>query len=746
MTDKKDNNVNAKNIPVLEMSCAACAVSVENTLKKQPGVISATVNFANATAQIQYDGHKTDLAQLRQAVQNGGYDLYIGNQESASNGNSLEDIQRKNYQTLRNNTIAAVLLSIPIVILAMVPALMHARWTNYVLWVLATPVVFYLGKRFFVGAWKQLRHGQSNMDTLIAISTGTAYFYSVFNTFFPHFLMSKGMMPHVYFESSAVVIAFVLLGKLLEEKAKGGTSDAIKKLIGLQPKTVLVSQNGQQVELPIAQVQPKDRIIVRPGEKIALDGTVISGSSFADESSITGEAMPVEKNVGAKVYAGTLNQKGSFIFEVEKVSGQTLLAQIIQLVQEAQGSKAPVQKAVDKIASIFVPVVLLIAVLSLLLWTVFYPVDGFVHGVMAFVTVLVIACPCAMGLATPTAIMVGIGKAAEQGILIKDAESLELARKIDTIILDKTGTITEGRPLVQQLHWWNAENDLLRNILFSIEQKSGHPLADAVCQYLAASAHLLPEVNIENMVGQGIVGKIGDDVYLIGNKRLLAQNNITEGPEIKEWADAHLGRAATVVYFCDNAKVLATIAIQDKVKQSAAAAIKSLQNAHIQTIMLTGDNAATASNIAQQSGIAQFEANFLPQDKAAYIKKLQQAGHIVGMAGDGINDSAALAQADVSFAMGKGSDIAIDVAKITIMSSDLLKLPTAIHLSGNTVRVIRQNLFWAFIYNVIGIPIAAGILYPAYHFTLSPMLAGAAMALSSVCVVCNSLRLKYMKQ
>jgi Cu2+-exporting ATPase len=582
------------------------------------------------------------------------------------------------------------------------------------------------------------------MDTLVAMSTGIAYVFSVFNTLYPQFWLNRGVMPHVYFEAAGVVIAFILLGKMLEEKAKGNTSSAIKKLIGLQPKTVtVIHEGGHQMEIPVAHVKVGDTLLVKPGEKIAVDGNVYSGNSFVDESMISGEPIPVEKIKDDKVFAGTINQKGSFQFVAKKVGGDTVLAHIIKMVQDAQGSKAPVQKLVDKIAAIFVPVVIGIAVLSMIIWIVFGGDNGLTHGLLSLVTVLVIACPCALGLATPTAIMAGIGKGAENGILIKDAESLELSKKINAIVLDKTGTITEGKPVVTDIRWLN-NNDKYLPELASIEKQSEHPLAEAVVNHLKQENYL-PVHHFESITGFGAKAKSNEKLFYVGNESLLQANHISIDDSLKTSADTWLTEAKTVIYFSDEKQALAVIAIADKIKETSKEAVRQLQDEGVEVYMLTGDNATTAKAISAQVGIENFKASVLPEHKANFVKELQQQGKTVAMVGDGINDSTALAQADVSIAMGKGSDIAMDVAKMTIISSDLAKIPKAIKLSRYTVATIRQNLFWAFIYNVIGIPIAAGILFPVNGFLLNPMIAGAAMALSSVSVVGNSLRLKGRK-
>lgn len=739
-----ENSNIKKTLPVLNMYCAACANSVQKILKRQSGVSDAAVNYATETAQIEYDPQKTDTEKLKAALQAVGYDLNIDEGEHVQE--EVEASHEEHYRSLKNKVIGSVILAVPLVIFAMTPALMHLSYANYVMWALSTPVVLYFGKDFFVRAFKQARHGAFNMDTLVSLSAGTAYLYSIFNTVYPQFWHARGLHADVYYEAAAVVITFVLLGKLLEERAKGNTSSSLRKLIGLQPKTVTLISGSEQIpEVPISQVKIGDIILVKPGEKIAVDGIVAEGNSFVDESMITGEPLSVEKKAGEKVFAGTINQRGSFRFRAEKVGNSTLLAQIIKMVQDAQGSKAPVQKLVDKIAGIFVPVVIGIAILSFAVWMIAGGDNAFTHALLAFVTVLVIACPCALGLATPTAIMVGIGKGAENGILIKDAESLETIQKVDTIILDKTGTITEGKPRVTAIKWNGSESQVSTNILYSIEQSSEHPLAEAIVDYFKAEANTVSDIKIESLTGQGISGTVQGKRYLVGNEQLIRANNIDYSIDMQGWVSERLDEANTVVLFADDNSVIAGIAIADRIKDSSPQAVSQLISAGIDVYMLTGDNEQTARSIARQVNIQHYKAGLLPADKTEFIRQLQKQGKIVAMIGDGINDSAALAQSNVGIAMGQGSDIAIDTAKMTIISNDLTKIPIAIKLSKQTNRTIRQNLFWAFIYNVIAIPVAAGVLYPVDGFLLNPMLAGAAMALSSVSVVSNSIILKYRK-
>lgn len=735
-------DIETLSLPVLGMTCAACAVSVESMIGAQPGVDKAEVNYATQSVKVLYHPDKVQPSTFQKAVQSIGYDLIL---DTESGKQKQEEVQRRNYHALKKRMIAAALLTLPVVAIGMF--FMGIPYANYYMLALTTPVLFVFGKNFFINAFKQARHGRANMDTLVALSTGIAYLFSVFNTFSPEFWHRRGLHPHVYFEAAAVVIVFIMLGKLLEERAKSNTSSAIKKLIGLQPKTVLVVTESVEKETPLSDVHIGDQILVRSGEKIPVDGEVYQGSSYVDESMISGEPVAVAKNTGDKVFAGTINQKGSFRFMAEKVGGETMLAQIIKMVQDAQGSKAPVQKLVDKIAGIFVPVVMGIALFTLLIWVLVGGENAFTQGMLAMVTVLVIACPCALGLATPTAIMVGIGKGAESGILIKDAEALELGHKVNAVVLDKTGTLTKGKPEVTELIWQEGsahDRKTLAKIFFALEQQSEHPLAEAVVGYLKPESTGLVQVSeFESLTGKGVQARFEGQTFWAGSHKILKDQKITVSDSLQQKVDALQQQAKTVIYFADKSRVLAIVAIADQIKEGSANAVKELINRGIAVYMLTGDNQQTAAAVALQVGITDFRAEVLPSDKAEFVKQLQSQGKIVAMIGDGINDSQALAQADVSIAMGKGSDIAIDVAKITLVSSDLMQVPKALRLSKLTVRTIRQNLFWAFIYNLIGIPIAAGILYPVNGFLLNPMIAGAAMALSSVSVVSNSLRLKF---
>ncbi|HET6559560.1 MAG TPA: heavy metal translocating P-type ATPase [Prolixibacteraceae bacterium] len=731
-----------KNFPVTGLSCASCAISVESMLKAQKGVVDASVNYANSSAQVEYVPDSASFNDFKSAIQSIGYDILIEDEGHSHH----EEMQHAQYQKLRNNTIGASILALPVVILSMF--LMDIPYANWIMLALAALVIGWFGRGFFINAFRQAKHGKANMDTLVALSTGIAFLFSTFSTIYPEFWYSRGQHAHVYFEATAVIIAFILLGKMLEEKAKSNTSSALKKLIGLQPNTVtLMLSDGREKEMPVSQVVVGDQLLVKPGEKIPVDGEIISGSSFIDESTITGESLPVEREKGGKVFAGTINQKGSFVFKAEKVGGATILAQIIKMVQQAQGSKPPVQKLVDKIAGVFVPVVIAIAVLSFIAWIILGD-NALTQGLLAMVSVLVIACPCALGLATPTAIMVGMGKGAEHGILIKDAESLELGHKVNTVVLDKTGTVTEGKPVVTGIQWMIGEEDkqAMEQLLWAVEAQSEHPLAEAVTASLKTEDNRrMTFEKFESITGRGVVAVNEGQSFLVGNQKLMDDYQVFVSEDSLKLIKIGQNEAKTVICFARGQELLAVIGIEDKIKDTSAKAIRELQNSGIEVYMLTGDNMQTASAVAQKVGLKNFKAEVMPSDKADFIIQLQGEGKIVAMVGDGINDSQALVQADVSIAMGKGSDIAMDVAKMTIISSDLQLINKALRLSKQTVRTIRQNLFWAFIYNIIGIPIAAGILYPIWGFMLNPMIAGAAMALSSVSVVSNSLRLKFNK-
>ncbi|WP_209332121.1 heavy metal translocating P-type ATPase [Lunatimonas salinarum] len=724
-------------LPVTGMSCAACAGSVESMLSQAPGVSDVRVNYASHSAVITLDpDHPANLTELRQLVKSIGYDLLIEEQEQKD----LEGIQKRAFQQLKRNTLAAGLLALPVFMIGMF--WMHMPYGNELSWLLTTPVLFYFGRSFFINAANQTRMGKANMDSLVALSTGIAYSYSTFNTLFPQVLLSRGMEPHVYFETAAVIVFFILLGRTLESGAKAGTGEALKKLMSLQPDRVWVLAETQEIEKAVEEVRKGELILVKPGQKIPLDGTVTEGDSFVDESMLTGEPLPVRKVSGEKVFAGTINQAGRMEVLVTESSAHTLLAGIIQRVKAAQSSKAPIQRTVDKVTAIFVPAVLAISLLTFVVWML---TGAYLMGMLSMITVLVIACPCALGLATPTAIMVGIGKAASMGILVKDAESLELGKQIDTLVLDKTGTITAGKPEVRVVHWQHpAESTELGQALAALESRSEHPLAVALTDYFSNEPANRPKVSgFQSVTGKGVSGEIAGKTYLAGSITWLKSQGCQLSTELQAQAHALLGQGMIVIYFANPSEVLAVIGIADPIKEDSREAIRELIQMGIEVHMLTGDNEKTAAHIARQVGISKVRSQALPSDKAAYIEQLKDEGKRVAMAGDGINDSEALVLADLSIAMGKGTDIAMDVAKATLMHSTLSEIPKLLRLSKKTVRTIHQNLFWAFIYNIIGIPVAAGVLFPAFGFLLNPMIAGAAMALSSVSVVSNSLRLKF---
>lgn len=730
-----------KVLPVLEMSCAVCAGNVESTVQALPGVEKAAVNFAAGTLAVTYNPSVITLEAMQAAVQAAGYDLIVEAEDPVA---MQEEMARKHYKILRRNTIGAWALSIPLALLGMV--FMHMPFGNWIMMVLALAIMVFFGRSFYVsGVWHALK-GKANMDTLVALSTSIAFLFSLFNTLCPGFWLEKGLEPHVYYEASGVIIAFVLLGKLMEERAKNSTSSAIKGLMGLQPKTARLVTDGKEEEVPISTLQVGNVVSVRPGEKIPVDGTLLQGSSSVDESMLSGEPIPVEKNAGDRVLAGTINQKGAFTMEATGVGGTTVLAQIVQMVQSAQGSKAPVQRIVDKISGIFVPVVVLLSLVTFVCWLVIGGAGYFSYALLSAVSVLVIACPCALGLATPTALMVGMGKGAERHILIKDAFALENLCKVDTVVLDKTGTLTEGVPVVTDSYWISDDNTRYLDILYTAEQKSEHPLASAIIRWLEDSGAKVCETeNFESLTGRGVRIQVEGSTYWVGSQGLLEifQAGIPEKgrKQIEQWQE----EGQSVVFYGQDARLLAVLAISDRIKPTSAEAVKELKKQGIEVHLLTGDGVRTAERVAATLGIDHYKAEVMPNDKEEYIVSLQQQGKKVAMVGDGINDSQALARADVSIAMGKGTDIAMDVAMVTLITSDLLLLPDAIRLSKQTVRLIYQNLFWAFIYNVIGIPLAAGVLFPINGLLLNPMLASAAMAFSSVSVVLNSLRLKFMK-
>lgn len=713
---------------VTGMSCAGCALSVETILKSQDGVKDAGVNFASSTVWVEYDTRTISEESLRNAVRSIGYDLLIDEQDEKANHN--EDIALK----LRNRFVYSLIFSLPIIVTQMFfPSWVFSPWIALIL---STPVVFWFGRQFHIIALKQLRHFSTNMDTLISVSTTISYFYSLFAVLFSKFLLSKGVEFHLYFESAAMIVTFVLLGKWLEEKAKGKTSSAIKKIMGLQPHTALVKANGEFVEKPISQIELGSVVLIKPGERIPVDGTVQDGHSWVDESSITGEPIPVEKSAGEKVWAGTMNQNGAIQVVAEQIGSESVLGKIIRAVNQAQNSKPRVQKLADKAASIFVPIIIIIAILTLATWAIASPDKAFTHGFIAAIAVLAIACPCALGLATPTAIMVGIGKAAQKNILIRDADSLELSCKIDTVVFDKTGTLTEGRPEVTHLDWYSNES-IHHSILKKIEQHSNHPLASAIFNYIDADTSSVELDYLVEKPGKGIESIFNGKTYRVGSISYLKDSGI-----ISKEFKTNKGYDGTIIGFSEDTNLLAVIGISDKIKESAKRSINALKQKGIDVVMLSGDSSGSVDAIAMELGITTYQKGMLPAEKSKYISQLKEQGKKVAMVGDGINDTEALSLADISIAMGKGTDIAMEASQVTIMKTDLTAVAELIEISRQTVRTIKQNLFWASIYNLISIPIAAGALYPFTGLLLDPMIAALAMAFSSVSVVTNSLILK----
>ena len=796
---------------VLDMSCAGCAMNVEKKVQSLPGVAHASVNFAAGTLLVEYDPEQISPSRIQAGVQSVGYRVIVPEDNSEE---QQADAKRSHYKQLRLKVIVAWVFAIPLMVVAM--GLMHWRPANWIMLLLVLPIMCFSGRDFYIRAWKMLRKRSLNMDTLVSLSTLVAFLYSVFVTFYPGFFESRGIAAHVYYEAAGMILAFVLLGKLLEERAKNSTGSAIRGLMGLQPKTARVLVEGgseacptaagptmmptpagaisgatmmsspakaiplTEKEMPISMLQVGDRVVVRPGERIPVDGAVEDGLSYVDESMISGEPVAVEKHPGDNVLSGTINQHGSLTIKALQVGSGTVLAHIVRMVREAQGSKAPVQKLVDKVSAVFVPVVVVVSVISFILWMIIGGSTYFSLALLASVSVLVIACPCALGLATPTALMVGIGKAAQNHILIKDAYALENMGKVNCIVLDKTGTLTQGKPRVGTIIWTKDPSETELSVFLSGEMKSEHPLADAVVQHLKEKG--ITPVGLdhfESIPGKGIQFSYAGQKYRAGNLNFVR----AAAPAAATSAAASAAAAATsaaasatsaaasagisagsggplslesllqkasdwqsegkgVVYFGDQAGILAVAALKDPVKDTTPRALELLGKMKIQVHMLTGDSASTAASVASELGIEHVVSGVLPQEKEAYIQKLQAEGKFVAMVGDGINDSQALARADVSIAMGKGTDIAMDVAMVTLTTSDLMLLPKAIELSRRTVRIIRQNLFWAFVYNTLGIPIAAGVLFPVTGLLLNPMWASAAMAFSSISVVLNSLRLR----
>jgi P-type Cu+ transporter len=761
-------------IPVNGISCASCVATIEGALREAPGVVSAMVNFATNVASVEFAPAMTTVADLRQTIREAGYEpLELKDGGSAADHEKAARIRE--VRALKRKLITGVVLTIPVVLGSMhhwfpwTPTALRNFW---VLLALTTPVQFWVGAQFYRGAWAALTHKTSDMNTLIAVGTSAAYAYSLAMTVAPQFFQARGITPAVHYETAAVIITLILLGRLLEAVARGRTSEAMKRLMGLQAKTARVLRDGHEADIPVEEVGIGDLVIVRPGEKIPVDGVVREGASAVDESMLTGESIPVEKRSGDPVIGATLNKTGTFRFEATRVGRDTVLAQIIRLVEEAQGSKAPIQRLADQVASIFVPTVIGIALLTFAIWWAFGPSPAFLFAMLNFVAVLIIACPCALGLATPTAIMVGTGKGAELGILIRSGESLETAHKVRTVVFDKTGTLTKGEPEVTDVissrpsavssQPGGADDepraasregegagrtldaraaDLLR-LAASLERGSEHPLGEAIVRRAREEGLPLSEAEgFEAVPGHGVRGSVDGRRVLLGNPRFIFESGIAVR-QVVTLADTLAAQGKTVMVAAVDGQMAGVIAVADTLKEGSVPAVRALHRLGIEVVMITGDNRRTAAAIAEQAGIDRVLAEVLPEQKAAEIRRLQAEGKVVAMVGDGINDAPALAQADVGIAIGTGTDVAMEASDITLIRGDLTGVVTAIQLSKRTLRTIKQNLFWAFIYNILGIPVAAGILYPFLGILLDPMLGSAAMALSSVSVVSNSLRLR----
>ncbi len=751
--------MSATTLKLKGMSCASCANSVEKAIAQVSGVGSVQVNFATAQASVDYDERKTNLESIQAAVADAGYEASVREDLGIGEEDAKEQKARKAQQrALLTKVVASgavglvlVLGTLPVMLGIDIPGwpmFLHNRWLQLVL---ATPVLFWCGQSFYVGAWKAFTHRAANMNTLVALGTGAAYFYSVFVTLFPDLLIAQGLVPEVYFEAAVVIIALLLLGRYLEHRARGQTSDAIRQLMGLQANTARVVRQNQEVDLPMEEVVVGDVVVVRPGEKIPVDGEVIEGRSAVDESMVTGEPIPVKKAAGAEVIGATINKTGSFKMRASRVGKDTVLAQIVLLVQDAQGSKAPIQKLADQVTGWFVPAVIAIAILTFVLW--FTIMGNATLSLLTTVGVLIIACPCALGLATPTSIMVGTGKGAENGILIKDAESLERAHSLQVVVVDKTGTLTEGKPTVTDYLTMRGSADgneiKLLQMAAAVERNSEHPLAAAVVNYAESQGVSRQKMtgvkDFEAVTGRGVRGVVDGRLVQIGTERWMRSLGV-ETEALQSQRRAWEMAAKTTAWIAVDGKAEGLVGISDALKKTSAQAVSALQKMGLEVVMLTGDNQQTAEAIAQVVGIRRVFAEVRPDQKAAQIRQLQSEGtgknRQVAMVGDGINDAPALAQADVGISIGTGTDVAIAASDITLISGDLRGIVTAIQLSKATIANIRQNLFFAFIYNVAGIPIAAGILYPVFGWLLNPMIAGAAMAFSSVSVVSNALRLK----
>lgn len=733
---------NKESFHISGMHCASCAVNIERKLKKTPGVLTAAVNYGNEQAMVEYEEGKDSKKVIEEVVRSLGYEAKMGVQAEEE----VEQEKTKELRTLKRKLIFSSILTAFLLIGAMLPVAPEFLKDMWVMWLLATPVQFWVGGQYYQSMWSGLKNRSANMDTLIALGTSVAYFYSVTVVLFEERLMSLGIEPHVYFEVSATIITLILLGKYLETRAKGQTSEAIKKLIQLQAKTARVIRDGKEVEVAIEAIEVGDVLKVRPGEKVPVDGSMLQGFTAIDESMVTGESLPIEKKVGDKVIGGTINQSGTFEMRAEKVGSETMLANIIELVRQAQGSKAPIQKVVDVVSAYFVPVVIMLALATFLIWFNFGPEPQFVRALVSMISVLIIACPCALGLATPTSIMVGTGRGAEMGVLVKDAESLEVANKVNAVVFDKTGTLTEGKPEVQEVAFVDVdkkEESINRAVIAAVENESHHPLAGAMYNYFSKTNGRKVKVEaFKDVPGFGVKAKAGGKEVLVGAKKLLVKHNVAINFDLEKKAEEWKKQARTVVYAAVDGKQVVIVGIADTIKPSAKKVVETLKKWGVMPVMLTGDNEQTAQAIAKKLGIKEVRAEVLPDEKEEVVQNLKAEGKVVAMVGDGINDAPALAAADVGIAMGNGTDVAIESSGITLLRSDIGLVPRAIALSKATLRNIKENLIWAFGYNVVLIPVAMGALYPLFGVQLNPILASAAMALSSVSVVTNALRLK----
>jgi len=737
-------------LPVKGMSCAACVRRVESAVKALKGVVEASANLALGRVAVEFIPGEVNLSEIKRAIEEAGYEVpeEVGEEPlSQAEKQAEEELTR-----LKRQLVIGAILTVPILLgsfKSIFPWLPPFFANHYLLWFLATIVEFYSGWAFLRGAWLSFRHRSADMNTLVSVGTLSAYLYSVVATLWPGIFYRAGFKPDVYFDTSAVIIVLVLLGRYLEAGAKSRTLLSLRKLAGLEAKSARVIRNGQEVEIPAREVRVGDLVVVRPGEKIPVDGQVVEGQSSVDESAISGESLPVFKQPGDEVIGATINRTGYFKFRATKVGEQTVLAQIIKRVEEAQASKAPVQRLADKIASYFVPVVMSLAVLVFIVWFDFGPEPALTRALLSFVSVLIIACPCALGLATPTAVMVATGRSAENGILIKSGEALEKAAEVRLVFFDKTGTLTRGQPEVTEVvAVAGISPEQLLELAAGAEKASEHPLAEAIIKKAKEARLSIPEPEeFFNREGQGLEAKVNGEKILVGNFRFLTAAGINWSQAVNQKIEELENQGKTLVGVASAAsgQLLGLIAVADELKEEAPTAIKELKEMGLKTILLTGDHLKTASAVGRKLGLDEAYAGLLPEEKLNIIKKFQQAGEVVAMVGDGINDAPALIQADVGLAIGSGTDIAIESADITLVSADLRKVVTALKLSRQARRIIRQNLFWAFFYNLIGLPVAAGVLYPFFQITLNPMIASLAMAFSSVTVVSNSLRLRRLK-